>query len=119
MKAIVLSALVGMGILGMGPSHAEASWLSKALRGHREPRCQPVPPPCYQPPVAAACASAGYQGSYVGYDVPAPPPPVYQRPCEEGRASFRLEIRVPARLIEDFCSPPPCRKPARFCQPRW
>lgn len=127
MRAIIVSALAAMGLLAFSPNHADASWLSKALRGCREPRCQPVPQVSCQPPVQPPCGYGGCQGAqrgYYGYEqrqifIPTPPP-TCQRPCGEVGASFRLEIRIPGLQIEDcYTPPPPCRRPVRSCQPCW
>jgi hypothetical protein len=66
----VLASTVGLGFL---PSHAEASWLSKALHKVRGDDCAPVyVPPAYCPPVYAP--SYGYSEYTPDYC----PPPVYR-----------------------------------------
>jgi hypothetical protein len=124
MKAIVLSALVGVGVLCAGSSQAEACWLKKIARGCRVRQCQPVPAPACLPPVQAPCVSGAYQGAYTEYDGvekrPActyVPPVISQRPCGETSASFRLEVQVQSGFAPP-CTPvpPPC-PPVRFYRP--
>ena len=114
MRAIVLSALFGAGVLCLLPASAEAG-IRKRARRCFVPACRPAPVAVCAPAAPAVSGCAVYQeGYYVEQRQAVCPPPVsYQPPCESVRPSFQLHVQIGAGLKRVPCLPPlpplPCR----------
>jgi len=127
MRSILLSALLGLGILGLSASQAEASWLSKAIRAvtgtqyspqqgyYGDPYNQPYAQPGYHNPY-------GNRGTYYeppqryygngGY-APAPYRSYYAPPVNRGG------YYAPSRHDDRYYSAPRYSQPHPTYRPRW
>src|SRR5262249_36119380 len=83
MKALLLAAALGVGVLSLAPAHADASWLSQALHA----RYDPYPYGGYYAPPACDYSAPTYV--YPRYDYYyAPPAHYYSAPYYRPGVSF-------------------------------
>ena len=115
MRAIVLSALVGAGVLGFGSAPAQAGGPKKLKwKWHGQaPVCQPVPVARCAPPAPALGVAAGFAGlsgaAVIAERAPVLAPPALPA-CRPPGVNVAASIRMEVRLQPAFgggCAPPP------------
>src|SRR3954466_16429062 len=80
MRSLLLTAVLGVGVLALGVPQAEASWLSQALKGNRRdpaPYCAPYVQPAIANYAPYPGATSGYYAPGAYYQAPPvllPPP---------------------------------------------